>query len=185
MRLEPLDADAHAEDLARAMEVQTLRYLYTWTAQPGDVQAFRDHIDRQDARGNGVRFAVVLLETGKAIGSTSYLDIHAAHRGLEIGSTWINSKYQRTKVNPEMKYLMLRHAFETDLFPTGPAIRVQLKTDMRNMQSQRAIEKLGAVREGVLRKAAIMHDGWLRDSVVYSITQDEWPAVKAKLETRI
>lgn len=185
VRLEPLDADAHAEDLARAMEAQTLRYLYTWTARPGDVGAMRANIERSCSADNWRPFAVVLLETGKAVGSTSYLDIHPDHRGLEIGSTWINSAYQGTRVNPEMKYLMLRHAFETDLFPGGPAIRVAIKTDLRNVQSQRAIEKLGAVKEGVLRRAAIMHDGWLRDTVVYSITFEEWPAVKAKLEQRI
>ena len=102
------------------------------------------------------------------------------HRGLEIGFTWIAKPHQGTLVNPECKYLLLRHAFDDQ-----HAMRVQLKTDLRNVQSQGAIEKLGAVREGVLRKHIIRPDGYLRDTVMYSITAEEWPAVRAKLEQRL
>ena len=103
---------------------------------------------------------------------TCYLDIRAKERGLEIGFTWLAKALQGTQVNPECKYLLLRHAFEEQ-----HALRVQLKTDGRNKQSQRAIEKLGAVREGVLRKHMIMPDGYVRDTVMYSITERQnWPA---------
>jgi RimJ/RimL family protein N-acetyltransferase len=105
------------------------------------------------------------------------MNISRYDRGLEIGSTWLGKPWQRTGINTEAKYLLLRHAFE-DL----GAVRVQLKTDGRNTQSQRAIERLGAVREGVLRKYQRVWDGFVRDSVMFSITDDEWPAVKGRLE---
>jgi len=105
------------------------------------------------------------------------MDIQRRHRGLEIGSTWLGKPWQRTGINTEAKYLLLRHAFEV----LGAA-RVQLKTDLRNTQSQTAIARLGAVREGVLRKHKIVRDGFLRDSVMFSIIDDEWPAVKTRLE---
>jgi RimJ/RimL family protein N-acetyltransferase len=108
------------------------------------------------------------------------MDIQNANRGVEIGTTWIGRAYHGTRVNPEAKYLLLRHAFEEQ-----GAIRVQLKTDSRNQQSQRAIEKLGAVKEGVLRNHMIMPDGYFRHTVMYSITDAEWPAAKARLEARL
>ena len=111
---------------------------------------------------------------------TCYLDIRPQDRALEIGFTWIGKPYQRTPVNPECKYLLFRHAFDDQ-----QAVRVQLKTDLRNVQSQRAIEKLGAVREGVLRKHMIRPDGYMRDTVMYSVTADEWPEVRARLEKRL
>lgn len=125
-------------------------------------------------------FVVIDKKTGHAIGSSSYLDIRKEHRGVEIGRTWINEQFRGTKVNPEMKLLMLQHAFET----LG-CIRVQLKTDARNFHSQRAIEKLGALKEGSLRHHMIMPDGFERDSVMYSILPNEWPAVKAGLWGRL
>jgi RimJ/RimL family protein N-acetyltransferase len=114
------------------------------------------------------------------VGSTRYLDIRRENRGLEIGWTWLAAAVQRTAVNTECKYLLLRHAFET----LG-AIRVQLRTDLRNLRSQRAIERIGATREGVFRQERIMWDGYLRDSVFYSVIDCEWPAVKARLEARL
>jgi len=108
------------------------------------------------------------------------MDIRPEHHGLEIGATWIGKAYQGTSVNPENKYMLLRQAFER----LG-AIRVQLKTDGRNLQSQAAIAKLGAKHEGVLRKHVLLPDGYERDTVMYSITDDEWPAVKAALEERL
>jgi len=125
-------------------------------------------------------FAIRENATEQIVGVTSYLDIRPEHRGLEVGFTWITPSKQRTKVNPESKYLLLKHAFEDQ-----QALRVQLKTDLRNTQSQRAIEKLGAVREGVLRKHMIRPDGYVRDTVMYCVTCDEWPAVRAGLECRL
>jgi RimJ/RimL family protein N-acetyltransferase len=105
------------------------------------------------------------------------MDIRPPHRGLEIGGTWYGKEFQRTSVNSECKYLLLRHAFEI----LG-CIRVQLKTDSRNERSQRAIERIGAQREGVLRNHMIMPDGVYRHSVYYSLLDTEWPRVKERLE---
>jgi ribosomal-protein-alanine N-acetyltransferase len=125
-------------------------------------------------------FAIRENATNQIVGVTSYLDIRPEHRGLEVGFTWVAPPHQGTKVNPEAKLLLFKHAFDDQ-----QALRVQLKTDLRNTQSQRAIEKLGAVREGVLRKHIIRPDGYVRDSVMYSVTCDEWPDVRAGLERRL
>jgi RimJ/RimL family protein N-acetyltransferase len=117
--------------------------------------------------------------TGAAIGSTRYLDIRPKDRQLEIGSTFLGRGYWRTPANTEAKYLLLRHAFES----LG-CVRVALKTDGRNTRSQAAIERLGAVREGVLRKHMNVR-GFQRDTVYFSILETEWPAVKARLEARL
>jgi RimJ/RimL family protein N-acetyltransferase len=115
--------------------------------------------------------------SGLSIGSSSYFAADAAHRRLEIGGTWVTPSRQRTAVNTEAKYLMLRHAFEA----LG-CLRVEFKTDRLNETSRRALERIGAVEEGVFRNHMVMPDGRIRDSVYYSIIEREWPAVKAKLE---
>ncbi|MBI4789582.1 MAG: GNAT family N-acetyltransferase [Chloroflexi bacterium] len=130
--------------------------------------------------GDSVPFVVIRRDNERAVGMTAYLDIQADNRGLEIGGTWLTPALWRTAINTECKYLLLRHAFET----LG-CIRVQLKTDARNIRSQRAIERLGAVKEGVLRKHMIVKNGIERDTVMYSITDTEWPAVKATLEGKL
>ena len=122
-------------------------------------------------------FAVIYLESGRVAGATRYLNIAPAYHGLEIGGTWYGADFRRTMVNTECKYLLLQHAFET----LG-CIRVQFKTDLRNTRSQRAIERIGAKREGVLRNHMILPDGRYRDSVFYSILDSEWFEVKKKLE---
>lgn len=124
-----------------------------------------------------VAFAIVDLARDEAVGGTTLFDYSEAHRRVEIGYTWLAKSAWRTPVNTECKFLLLRHAFET----LG-CNRVQLKTDSRNERSQAAIARLGAVREGVLRAHMVMPDGWLRDSVMFSITAPEWPAVKTRLE---
>lgn len=111
------------------------------------------------------------------VGSTSFLSISIPNRNLEIGYTWLTPTVWRTRVNTECKYLLLKHCFET-----LKTIRVQLKTDRRNVRSQRAIERIGAIKEGTLRNQMIMPDGYLRDSVLYSIIDQEWASVKRKLE---
>lgn len=177
VRLEPL-APAHARDLAEAASED----LFTYHFPPAELTAagFADQIEELRARPAFLPFASVLRETGRAVGITCYLDVRPEHRGLEIGFTWVGRPWQGTQVNPESKLLLLRHAFET----LG-CVRVQLKTDLRNLQSQAAIARLGAVREGVLRKQMILPDGHQRDTVMFSITDDEWPAVRAGLEERL
>lgn len=138
------------------------------------------YIEGRAAQTATMPFAMVLRESGRAVGSSCYLDMRPEHRGLEIGATFIGAAHRGTCVNPEAKLLMLAHAFDE----LG-CIRVQLKCDARNMQSRRAIEKLGARREGVLRHNTIMGDGHLRDTVMYSILADEWPGVRRGLELRL
>jgi RimJ/RimL family protein N-acetyltransferase len=176
-RLEPL-AQGHADALAAAATLE----LFTNTFPPPDYSpaGLGAVIGYITALPDWCPFAIVSQETGQAVGMTCYLDIRAKDHGLEIGFTWLTKSLHGTPVNPECKYLLLRHAFEDQ-----NALRVQLKTDGRNMQSQRAIEKLGAIREGILRKHMVMPDGYVRDTVMYSVTNDEWPDVKARLETRL
>ncbi len=177
--LEPL-AERHAADLfAVAQDEDIWRYLFPPMPRTlADMQTWLADALATRARGEMLPFAVVWRETGRAIGSTRYMDYSAHDRHVEIGWTWYGRDYWRSPVNTECKYLLLRHAFET----LG-CIRVQLKTDLRNERSQRAIERLGAVREGVLRKAVVIaKDGHQRWSVYYSILDDEWPAVKSRLE---
>jgi len=131
------------------------------------------------ARGQAIVYAQVWNATGRAIGSTRLLDVRPADRQVEIGSTFLGRDYWRTPANTESKYLFLRHCFES----LG-CVRVALKTDGRNLRSQEAIARLGAVREGVLRRH-IRIKNYQRDTVYFSILDDEWPAVKARLEARL
>jgi len=128
-------------------------------------------------KGTDVPFVVIHLESGRVAGATRYMNIMPNDRGLEIGGTWYGSDFQRTGVNTECKYLLLQHAFET----LG-CIRVQLKTDLRNERSQKAIERIGAKKEGVLRNHMILPDSYFRHSVYYSILDTEWGDVKKRLE---
>lgn len=136
----------------------------------------RDILSRAE-RGTDLPFVAIHLASGRVAGATRYLNIVPKDRGLEIGGTWYGLEFQRTPVNTECKYLLLRHAFDT----LG-CIRVQLKTDLRNERSQKAIERIGAVKEGVLRNHMILPDGRYRHSVFYSILDTEWPGVKKRLE---
>ena len=150
---------------------------------PDSVAEVRKWIDeawKLAATGEQLPFAIVDPETGRAVGSTRYLDIHRNWRTLEIGWTWLAASVQRSAVNTETKLMLLKHAFEDQ-----GALRVQFKTDARNLRSQQAIERLGAVKEGVLRKYRIAHDGYVKDGVFYSILDTEWPAVKERLAARL
>jgi RimJ/RimL family protein N-acetyltransferase len=178
VRLEPL-AETHVPDLTRAGQDDAIwRHMpYGVVRTEEQMTGFvRDVLARQ-ARGTDLPFAVIALESGEAVGCTRYLAIEPSHRGLEIGGTWYAPAHQRTGVNTECKYLLLRHAFEV----LG-CIRVQLKTDQRNLRSQQAMERIGATREGILRKHMILPDGYARSTVMYSILDDEWPRVKTHLE---
>ncbi|MFH0134188.1 GNAT family N-acetyltransferase [Variovorax sp. VaC1] len=132
------------------------------------------------AVGTVMPFATVIRDTGRVIGSTRFWKIDRNNRKLEIGSTWIAASWQKTFVNTEAKYLMLRHAFE-DM----ACVRVQLTTDEINAKSRAAILRLGAKQEGIVRNERIMPDGRKRNSVRFSIIDDEWPQVKARLEERL
>ena len=138
-----------------------------------------DMLHRQKG-GRDLPFVVIHLQSRAPVGVTRYMEFHPQDRNLEIGGTWIGVDFQRTHVNTESKYLLLRHAFEV----LG-MIRVFLKTDLRNVRSQKAIERLGAVKEGVIRNHIILPDGTIRSSVFYSILAEEWPAMKKKLEVKL
>ena len=133
-----------------------------------------------EGKDEAYAFAVITKKDGRVVGSTSYLQVAAEHRRVEIGSTWYTTDTQGTKVNPECKYLLLRHAFED-----WDAERVQFTTDANNLHSQRAILKLGARLEGQLRSDKRRSDGSMRDSMIYSIIASEWPAVREGLLVRI
>lgn len=180
-RLEPLTLD-HAPqlfDVARDDEIW--RYMPVPTPKNvDDVCAWIQDALNLQAHGLFLPFAIIDRATEKAIGSTRFLDISEHNRHVEIGWTWLGKNFWRTPLNSECKYLLLRHAFET----LG-CIRVSFKTDLRNERSQRAIERLGAAREGIWRRVVVMHDGYQRSSVFYSILDDEWAKVKAGLEEKI
>jgi RimJ/RimL family protein N-acetyltransferase len=135
-----------------------------------------DIMSRAD-KGTDQPFAVIHLASGRVAGATRYLNIVPNDRGLEVGGTWYGLDFQRTVVNTECKYLLFTHAFEV-----LKCIRLQIKTDLRNVRSQKAIERIGAKKEGILRNHMILSDGRYRDSVFYSVIDSEWPDVKKRLE---
>lgn len=156
--------------------------VWRWTGvlrdDPGEsVRAWCKTLGAAHERGELVAFAIVDTASGEAVGGTTLFDYSAENRRLEIGYTWLARPAWRTAINTEAKFLLLRHAFE--VLGCG---RVQLKTDVRNVRSQTAIARIGGVREGVLRAHMVMPDGFVRDSVMFSIVASEWPAVKARLE---
>lgn len=178
VRLEPL-SEAHVSGLAKIGVGQPFwnYMLYGEMNSVNDMRNWVRDIMARCVRGTDLPFAVIHLESGRVAGATRYLNIMPNDRGLEVGGTWYGPEFQRTVVNTECKYLLLGHAFEK----LG-CIRVQIKTDSRNERSQKAIERIGAQREGVLRNHMILPDGYIRDSVFYSILDSEWRGVKNNLE---
>ncbi|NOY98100.1 MAG: GNAT family N-acetyltransferase [Chloroflexi bacterium] len=179
VRLEPLTVE-HVPDLSVAGADESIwkNMLFGMVTSEEKMYAWVEEMLTREMSGTDLPFAVIHLESGRAIGATRYMNINVQHRTLEIGGTWYGVKYQRTTVDVECKYLLLKHAFEA----LG-CIRVQFETDIRNTPSQRAIERLGATREGVLRNHMIRWDGTYRDSIYYSIIESEWPDVKARLRS--
>ena len=178
--LEPLGRN-HLEGLASAIldgELWTLSV--TRIPHPDELEGFLEMAEARHAAGQDLAFATIDSESGRVVGSTRFQNIHASHLRLEIGFTFIARSWQRTHINTEAKYLMLRHAFEA-----WHCNRVELLTDVLNSRSRQAIGRLGAREEGVLRSHMIMRDGRIRDSALYSVVKAEWPAVRASLEDRI
>lgn len=177
LRLEPLAAD-HAPGLeaaARDGELWTLRV--TSVPEPGETAAYIQAALAGQAAGHMQPFAVIEPESGRVIGSTRYHDIVPAVERLEIGYTWYGRSWQRTHVNTTAKLLLMTHAFEV----LGARL-VGWRTDNYNFASQRAIERLGARKDGVLRHHALRRDGTVRDTVMYSLAAGEWQEVKAHLQ---
>jgi len=178
VRLEPL-ARAHLAGLA---QVGLEEELWQWIPVPvrtvEEMAAYIETALQEQERGVSLPFALIEKPTGHAIGSTRYGNIDRTHRRVEIGWTWVAREWQRTAVNTEAKYLLLRHAFET----LG-CIRVELKTDSLNEKSRVAILRIGAREEGIFRNHMIAANGRIRHTVYFSIVDSEWPAVKARLES--
>jgi RimJ/RimL family protein N-acetyltransferase len=180
VRLEPL-SEAHLEGLA---EVAFDESIWRWTiARPTDLDGLRAWLESalaNAATGSELPFATIDVANGRPIGSTRFMSIVPEHRRLEIGWTWVAPAWQRRGANQEAKYLQLRHAFEE----LG-ANRVEFKTDSLNEKANPALLAIGATFEGTFRNHMIMPGGRLRHSNYYSVTADEWPDRKAKLEARI
>lgn len=181
VRLEPL-SEEHIPGLAQIGIGQDFWHfmLYGDMKTEEDMRGWVVDILEREKKGGDLPFTVIHLASGRVAGATRYLNIVPKDRGLEIGGTWYGTEFQRTAVNTECKYLLLGHAFET-----LKAIRVQIKTDSRNERSQRAIERIGAKREGVLRNHMILPDGYIRHSVFYSVIDSEWAEVKKSLEAML
>lgn len=177
VRLEPLSL-VHLSSLCDAGSEEDLwRYTGSVVRTAQDMQTYIEIALAWQTQGTALPFAVIDRASERAIGSSRYAAIDRANRRLEIGWTWYGKSWQRTAVNTETKYLMLRHAFEA----LG-CIRVEFKTDALNDRSRKALLRIGAKEEGVFRHHMIMPDGRVRDSVYFSIIQPEWPEVRARLE---
>ncbi len=178
VRLEPL-AKAHLAGLTQVgLEEELWRWIPVPVRTAEEMGAYIDTALEEQKRGVSLPFALIERATGRAIGSTRYGNIDRTHRRAEIGWTWVAREWQRTAVNTEAKYLLLRHAFET----LG-SIRVELKTDSLNEKSRAAILRIGAQEEGIFRNHMITASGRIRHTVYFSIVDCEWPAVKARLES--
>ena len=180
VRLEPLSL-THLEGLCEIGIAEELwRWIPTQVATPSDMKAYVELAMTERANGVSMPFAQIERSSGRVIGSTRYMNIEKAHRRLEIGSTWIAPAWQRSAINTEAKYLLLRHAFE-DL----GCMRVELKTDSLNEKSRNAIWRIGAKQKGLFRNHMRTSTGRVRHTVYFSVIDSEWPGVKVELERRL
>lgn len=180
IRLEPLTS-SHLDALcAVGLDPELWKMTLTNVQTREEMQSYIEVALRAQKQGTALPFVIVERATGTVVGSTRYMNIDLPNRKLEIGSTWVAKRWQRTAVNTEAKYLLLRHAFEE-----RGCVRVEFKTDVLNTQSRNALLRIGAKEEGVLRKHQITQTGRVRDSVYYSIIDTEWPEVKRRLEKKL
>ena len=180
VRLEPL-AKEHLAGLAEVgLDEELWRWIPTQVRTTEEMAAYIETALDEQRRGVSLPFAILERATGRSIGSTRYGNIDRTHHRVEIGWTWVAREWQRTAMNTEAKYLLLRHAFET----LG-CIRVELKTDSLNERSRAAILRIGAQEEGIFRNHMITSSGRIRHSAYYSIIDSEWPGVKARLESKL
>jgi len=177
LRLVPLRLD-HAASLAIAADDPDVwRYLPYGPARTTEaMRALIEELLARRAAGSDLPFTVLARPDGRPVGMTRFLEIDRPNRRVEIGGTWFDRDHRRTPFNTESKLLLLSHAFDVER-----ANRVQFKTDLRNLPSQAAIERIGATREGVLRDHMVMPDGHVRSSVLYSLVASEWPAARVRL----
>lgn len=178
--LEPLAADQHDELLAAVADGELWKIWYTSIPRPEGMRAEIARRLERRAKGEMLPFALRRTDTGKICGMSTFMHIDAQNRRVEIGSTWLAASAQRTSINTEAKFLLLQYAFEE-----LNCIAVTFHTHYMNHQSRNAILRLGAKQDGILRNAMILPDGSLRDSVVFSIIQSEWPTVRQHLRYKL
>ncbi|MGQ0551522.1 MAG: GNAT family N-acetyltransferase [Armatimonadota bacterium] len=177
VRLEPLSMEHYAQLCRVGLDEELVRVTQSYAPTPEGLRGYIEKALQRQAEGAVLPSAVIAKAVGRAIGSSRYAAIDRVNRRLEIGWTWYGREWQRTAVNTETKYLMLRHAFEA----LG-CVRVEFKTDVLNERSRAALLRIGAKEEGVFRHHMILPDGRIRDTVYFSIIRPEWPEVKTRLE---
>lgn len=180
VRLEPLTMSHHDGLCEVGLDPELWRLIPSRVISRDDMRKYIETALLWRDQGTALPFATVEQSSGRIVGSTRFMNVDLSNRRGEIGATWIASPWQRTAVNTEAKYLMLRHAFETLGF-----IRVEFKTDFLNERSRNAILRIGAKQEGIFRRHVICWDGRVRDSVYFSIVDSEWPEGKAALEQKL
>lgn len=180
VKLLPLELE-HISDLWEAAKPEEI-----WEFTSGIVTSIEECSNMVESaiadREKGISYPFVIreIESNRIVGSTRFLDISPFHKSVEIGWTWYHPSVWRTRVNTECKFLLLEHAFEK-----WNLNRVQLKTDARNVRSQKAIERIGGVKEGILRQDRVIHNGYIRDTVFYSFLKEEWPQVREQLLSKL
>lgn len=180
VRLEPLRLEHQARLCEVGLDADLWRWTTTQVHTPPEMRAYIETALEEEAQGKSLPFATIERASGAVVGSTRYGNIDALNRHVEIGWTWVGRNWQRTFINTEAKYLMLRHAFES-----WGCVRVEFKTDSLNVRSRNALTRIGAKEEGTFRNHMIVHDGRLRHSVYFSIIDSEWPTVKRALEEKL
>jgi N-acetyltransferase len=177
VRLEPMTLDHHSGLSEVGLDPEIWRYTLVLVRTPEDMRTYMESALKLQRDGTTLAFVTIERSSGRIVGSTRFGNYDPANRRIEIGWTWIAPPWQRTAINTEAKYLMLSHAFEK-----LHCVRVELKTDVLNVPSRKAMLRIGAKEEGILRKHSLVWDGRYRDSIYYSILDEEWPEVKQQLE---
>lgn len=180
VRLEPLTMAHHAALCDALLDGDIWRWLPSRCTTPDELRRFIELALSRQAKGDALPFVTLHKAENRIVGTSRFLSIETGYHRVEIGATLVGAAWQRTVVNTEAKYLMLRHAFET-----WGCLRVEFKTDVLNTKSRAALERLGATQEGIFRNHAICQDGRVRDSVFYSITDEDWTTVKPALEAKM
>jgi len=180
VRLEPLSESHHAALCKVGLDPELWKITVEGVANAAGMLTYIRQALESQSKGVALPFATIEKSTGRVVGSTRFMNINGKNRRLEIGGTWIARPWQRTALNTEAKFLMLRHAFET-----LKCARVEFKTDVMNERSRQSILRIGAREEGILRRHMATWDGRMRDSVYFSILDSEWPEVKANLERKL
>jgi RimJ/RimL family protein N-acetyltransferase len=180
VRLEPLSESHHDALCAVGLEPELWKWIPIQVLTRDQMMKYIRAVLAEQEKGTSIPFATVERTSGKVVGATRFMNIDVPHKRVEIGSTWIAGPWQRSAINTEAKYLMMRQAFEA-----WGCNRVELKTDSLNSKSRNAILRIGAKEEGILRSHMVTWSGRLRDTVYFSVIAPEWPEVKANLEARM